>query len=123
MRMHQPQVSIVHNNHFIIVTWFSTHIIVHCLKEAISEEAFFSSRFNILFSRKTLQSNLSWLHKALSSSVTLKERLSGDRLSLTSELVKSPFLDLGFTSPSELEDASLKKLKSLKAAHAQDMIF
>jgi hypothetical protein len=55
--------------------------------------------------------------------VTLKERLSRDRLSLTSELVKSPFLDLGFTSSSELEEASLKKLKSLKAAHAQDMIF
>jgi hypothetical protein len=37
--------------------------------------------------------------------------------------VKSPFLDLGFSSSSELEESSLEKLKSLWAAHAQDMIF
>jgi hypothetical protein len=29
MRMHQPQVSIVHHDHFAIITWFSTHIIIH----------------------------------------------------------------------------------------------
>jgi hypothetical protein len=81
---------------------------------------------------------LSWLYKAFSSSATLKERLSKDRSSLTSEsesemfledlpmrerLVKSPFLHLVFSSSSELEKSSLEKLKSLRAAHAQDMIF
>jgi hypothetical protein len=37
--------------------------------------------------------------------------------------VKSPFLDLSFSSSSELEESSLEKLKSLKVADARDMIF
>jgi hypothetical protein len=37
--------------------------------------------------------------------------------------VKSPFLDLTFSSSSELEETSLEKSKSLGAAHAQDKIF
>jgi hypothetical protein len=37
--------------------------------------------------------------------------------------VKSPFLDLGFSSSSELEESSLEKSRSLRAAHAQDIIF
>jgi hypothetical protein len=28
-RVHEPQVSIVHHDYFAIVTWLSTHIIVH----------------------------------------------------------------------------------------------
>jgi Flp pilus assembly CpaE family ATPase len=36
--------------------------------------------------------------------------------------MKSPFLDLGFSSSSELEELSLEKSKSLKAVHARDMI-
>jgi hypothetical protein len=62
----------------------------------------------------------------------------GDRSLLTSESesemflkdlplrqrpVKSACLRLTFSSSSELEESSLEKLKSLKAAHAQDMIF
>jgi hypothetical protein len=97
-------------------------------REAISEKELSSSRFNFLFSRKTLQSNLSWLHNAFSRSTTLIERLSKDRLSLISESelemfledlpmrqrpVKSHFLHLGF----------LEKSKSLRTAHARDMIF
>jgi hypothetical protein len=73
-----------------------------------------------------------------SISTTLKERPSGDRSSLTSELeseichedlpkrqrpVKSPILCLGFSSSSELEESSLEKLRLLRAAHAQDIIF
>jgi hypothetical protein len=37
--------------------------------------------------------------------------------------VKSPFLDFGFSSSSKLKESSLEKLKSLRAAHAWDMIF
>jgi hypothetical protein len=37
--------------------------------------------------------------------------------------VKSPYLRLTFSSSSELEESSLEKSKSLKAAHAPDMIF
>jgi hypothetical protein len=97
-----------------------------------------SSRFNFWFSRKTLPSNLSWLQRAFSSSTTRKERPSGDESSLTSQsesemchddlpmrqrLVKSPVLRLGLSYSSELEESSLEKSRSLRAAHAQDIIF
>jgi hypothetical protein len=70
--------------------------------------------------------------------MTLKERLSGDRSSLTSELeseifledlpmrqrpVKLPGLRLTSLSSSGLEELSLEKSKLLRARHAQDMIF
>jgi hypothetical protein len=44
-------------------------------------------------------------------------------LPMRQRLVKSPYLQLTFSSPSELEESSVKKLKSLKVAHTQDMIF
>jgi hypothetical protein len=44
-------------------------------------------------------------------------------LPMRHRLVKSPFLDMGFSSSSELEESSLEKSKSLRAAHARDMIF
>jgi hypothetical protein len=37
--------------------------------------------------------------------------------------VKSPVLRLDFSSSSELEESSLEKSRSLRAAHAQDIIF
>jgi hypothetical protein len=37
--------------------------------------------------------------------------------------VKSPVLCLGFSSSSELEELSQEKSRSLRAAHAQDIIF
>jgi hypothetical protein len=107
-------------------------------REAISEQAHSSSRFNFLFSQKTLQSNLSWLQRAFSSSMTLKERPSGDRTLLTSESeleichedlpmrqrsVKLPVLRLDFSSSSELEELSLEKSRSLRAVHVQNIIF
>jgi hypothetical protein len=138
--VHQPQVSIVHHDHLVIVivTWLA--LISSCTnrREAISEKEFSNSRFNFLFSRKILQHNLSWLHKAFSSLATLKEGLLKDRSSLTSEsesdmfledlptrqrTVKSPCLRLTFSSSSKLEESSLEKSESLKAAHARDMIF
>jgi hypothetical protein len=72
------------------------------------------------------------------SSAIRKERLSGDESSLTSESdlemchddlpmrqrpVKSPVLRLGLSSSSELEESSLEKSRSLRAAHARDIIF
>jgi hypothetical protein len=107
-------------------------------KEAISEKKLSSSRFNFLFSQKILPSNLSWLQRAFSSSVTCKERPSEDDSSLTSKSelemcrddlpmrqrsVKLPVLRLSLSSSSELEESSLKKSRSLRAAHAQDIIF
>jgi hypothetical protein len=70
--------------------------------------------------------------------MTLKERISRDESSLTSEseseicredlplrqrLVKASVLLLGFSSSSELEESSLEKSRSLGIAHAQDIIF
>jgi hypothetical protein len=85
---------------------------------------------------KTLPSNLSWLQREYSSSATHKERPLGDESSLTSESkmcrndlpmrqmpVKSPVLRLGLSSSSELEESSLERLRSLRAAHARDIIF
>jgi hypothetical protein len=37
--------------------------------------------------------------------------------------VKSPVLHLGFSSSSELDESSLEKWRSLRAAHTQDIIF
>jgi hypothetical protein len=85
LSVHQPQVSIVNHDHFVIFTWLSTYIIMHWPKRSNLEQELSSSRFNFLFLWKTLQSNLSWLHKTFSSLATLKKRPSKDRLSLTSE--------------------------------------
>jgi hypothetical protein len=57
------------------------------------------------------------LQKAFLSLATRKERPSRDESSLTSESVKSPVLRLGLSSSSELEESSLEKLRSLRAAH------
>jgi hypothetical protein len=87
---------------------------------------------------KTLPSNLSWLQREFSSLATRKERPSGDGSSLTSESesemcrddlpkrqrsVKLLVLRLGLSSSSELEESSLEKSRSLRAAHARDIIF
>jgi hypothetical protein len=37
--------------------------------------------------------------------------------------VKSPFLHLGFSFLSELNESSLEKSRSMRATHAQDIIF
>jgi hypothetical protein len=117
LSVHQSQVSIVHLDHFAIVTWLSTHIIMHWLKRSNLRKKNSNSRFNFLFSRKIQPSNLSWLHKEFSSPTTLKERPLGDRSSLTLEselkmfledlpmrqrLVKSLCLHLTFSSSSRL---------------------
>jgi hypothetical protein len=101
-------------------------------REEILEKTLSSSRFNFLFSQKTLPSNLSWLQRAFSSSATHKERPSGDESSHTSESesemchddlpmrqrpVMSPVLRLGLSSSSELEESSLRE------AHTRDIMF
>jgi hypothetical protein len=46
-----------------------------------------------------------------------------DDLPMRQRPVKSPVLRLGLSSSSELEESSLEKSRSLRAAHAQDIIF
>jgi hypothetical protein len=85
---------------------------------------------------KNLAKQLILVAQTFPSSTTLEERLSNNRSSLTSESesfgedlpirhspVKSHFFHLIFSYSSELEESSLEKSKSLKAAHTQDMIF
>jgi hypothetical protein len=86
MRVYEPQIRIVNYDHIAVITWFDTHIIMRGSKRSNFRKKTLSSlTFSFLFSRKTLQSNLSWLQRAFSSSNTLKEIPSGDRSSLTSE--------------------------------------
>jgi hypothetical protein len=49
--------------------------------------------------------------------------MSHDDLDMRQRPVKSPVLRLGLSSSSELEESSLEKSKSLRATHAQDIIF
>jgi hypothetical protein len=44
-------------------------------------------------------------------------------LPMMQRLVKSPGLRLTFSSSSELDESSLEKSRSLRAAHARDIIF
>jgi hypothetical protein len=54
-------------------------------RESISEKKHFQAQDSASCSHENfLQSNLSWLQRAFSSSTTLKERPTGDRSSLTS---------------------------------------
>jgi hypothetical protein len=46
-----------------------------------------------------------------------------DDLPMRHRPVKSPVLCLGLSSSLELDESSLEKLRSLRAAHAQDIIF
>jgi hypothetical protein len=46
-----------------------------------------------------------------------------DDLPMRQRLVKSLVLRLGLSSSSELKESSLEKSRSLRAAHAQDIIF
>jgi hypothetical protein len=46
-----------------------------------------------------------------------------DDLPIRQRPVKSPVLRLGLSSSLELEESSLEKLRSLRAAHARDIIF
>jgi hypothetical protein len=46
-----------------------------------------------------------------------------DDMPMRQRPVKSPVLRLGLSSSSELEELSLEKSRSLRAAHAQDTIF
>jgi hypothetical protein len=129
--MHQPQVNIVYHDHFAVITWFDTHIIVHGSKRINFRKKNFLTQDSTFCSHEKPC-------KAFSSSATLKERLSKDRSSLTSEWesgmllgdlpmrqrpVKLPCLRLTFSSSSELEESSLEKSKSLRVAHTHDMIF
>jgi hypothetical protein len=109
MRIQEPKIRIVDHDHIAVITWFDTHIIVHRSKRSNLRKKNFQAQDSTSCShKKTLQSNVSWLQRAFSSSVTLKERLSRDRSSLVSKsesemflkdlpmrqkLVKSSFLD------------------------------
>jgi hypothetical protein len=93
----------------------------------------FKLKIQFLVFTKNLAKQFVLITQSIIKLTTLKERLSGDESSLTSEsesemchedlpmgqrLVKSSGLCLTFSSSSELEESSLKKSRSLRAAHA-----
>jgi hypothetical protein len=58
-----------------------------------------------------------------SLTLELKSEMCHDDLPMRQRSVKLPILRLGLSSSSELEESSLKKSRSLRAAHARDIIF
>jgi hypothetical protein len=53
----------------------------------------------------------------------LESEMCRDDFPMRQRPVKSPVLRLGLSSSSELEESLLQKSRSLRAAHARDIIF
>jgi hypothetical protein len=107
-------------------------------REAILEKSTFKFKIQFLVLTKNLAKQFILIAQGILKLGDSKETVLQDRSSLTLEsvlemfledlpmrqrLVKSPFLHVGFSSSSELEESSLEKSKSLNAAYAWDMIF
>jgi hypothetical protein len=106
-------------------------------RETISEKVLSSSRFSFVL-MKNLAKQFVLIAQGILKLDDSQGKALGGRSSLTSESesemcredlpmrqrpVKSPSLRLTFSSSSELEESSLEKSRSLRAAHAQDIIF
>jgi hypothetical protein len=63
------------------------------------------------------------LQPDFSSSAPREPEMCRDDLLMRQRSVKSSVLRLGLSSSSELEESSLKKSRSLRAAHVRDIIF
>jgi hypothetical protein len=59
MRMHKPQIRIVDYDHFTVITWFCTHIIMHGSKSSNFGRSTFMLKIQLFVFTKILQSNLS----------------------------------------------------------------
>jgi hypothetical protein len=136
LSMHQPQVNIVYHDHFAIIIWFSTHITVYWPKRSNFINRTFKLKIQLLVFTENLAKQLVLVAQSIlvldnSQGKTIERYIItyigvGDvpwRFAMRQRTVKSPFLHLGFSSSYELEEYSLEKLKLLRAAHAQDMIF
>jgi hypothetical protein len=138
MRMHKPQIRIVHHDHFAVVTWFDTHIIVRGSKSSNFRRSIFKLKIQLFIFAKNLTKQLVLIAKGILKLDDSKGKTLGNESSLTPESesemchedlpmrqrpVNSSVLRLGFSSSSELEESSLEKSRSLRAAHARDIIF
>jgi hypothetical protein len=54
MRMHKPQICIVNHNHFAVITWFGTHIIVHGSKSSNFKRSTFKLKIQLFIFTKNL---------------------------------------------------------------------
>jgi hypothetical protein len=126
----------VHHDHITIFTWFTTHIIVHRPERSNFSKRVFQFKIQLFCSHekpykttylgctKHSQARQPWKKDSRSIDHQLQESESfHEDLPIRHNLVKSPLLHLIFSSSSELEESSLKKSKSLKAANSRDMIF
>jgi hypothetical protein len=137
LRVHEPQIRIVNHDHIAVITWIGTHIIMQGSKRSNFKKGILKLKIQLLVLTKHLAKQHILIAQSILKLGDSQRKLSKDRSSLTLESksemfledlpmgqrpVKSPFLHLGFLSSSELEESSLEKSKSLRAAHARDMM-
>jgi hypothetical protein len=132
--VYEPQIRIVKHDHITVITWLSTHIIVHGSKRSNLRKSTFILKIQLFVLTKNLTKQLVLIAKGILKLAEYKGRLMGDESSLTSESkmchedlpmrqrpVKSFVLRLVFSSFSKLEESSLEKSRSLRAAHTRDI--
>jgi hypothetical protein len=65
MRMHEPQIRIINHDHFAIVTWLSTHIIVFGSKRSNFRKSIFKFKIQFLVLTKDLAKQLVLIAKGI----------------------------------------------------------
>jgi hypothetical protein len=138
MGMHNPQIHIINHDHIALITWFGTHIIMHGSKRGNFRRSTFQLKIQLFILMKNLAKQLVLVAKGIFKLDNSQGKTLGDESSLTSESesemcrealpmrqrpVKSFVLRLNLSSSSKLEESSLKKSRSLRVAHARDIIF
>jgi hypothetical protein len=136
MRVYESQIHILNHDHIAIITLFGTHIIMHGSKRSNFRKGILKLKIQLFVLTKNLIKQLVLVAKGIFKLNDSQEKTLKDRLSLTLESkmfledlpmrkrpVKSSGLHLTFSSSFELEELLLEKSRSLRAAHARDIIF
>jgi hypothetical protein len=77
MRMHKPQICIVNHNHFAVVTWFGTCIIVRGLKSGNFGRSTFKLKIQLFVFMKNLAKQLVLIAKGILKLDDSKEKTLG----------------------------------------------
>jgi hypothetical protein len=65
MRMHEPHIRIVNHDHFAIITWFDTHIIMHGSKRSNFRRSTFKLKIQLFILMKNLAKQLVLVAKGI----------------------------------------------------------
>jgi hypothetical protein len=65
MRMHKPQINIVNHDHFAVITWFATHIIMHGSKSNNFGRSTFKLKIQFFVFMKNLAKQLVLIAKGI----------------------------------------------------------